>query len=442
MTRLTDLIHDTSAADRQRFIVESFTKNYAQIIAGDPAAWRGKFRKMASSAFAFYRGSAALFFADVSRDEDPFLNQQTSRVWIQGDLHAENFGTYMNSSGVLVFDVNDFDEAYVGPFTWDVKRFLVSLALIGYQKAMSDAEIREVLASGARGYAHQVSRFAAGEDADFALTLANTSGKLLDVLRQARLRTRVSLLEAETTIVDGDRRLIRGRQGSDLDAASYASVKAALEGYYETIPSGKRRAALAYEVKDIIKRRGLGIGSAGLNLYSVLIEGENQALENDILISLKEAKPAAPSLYVLDEQVKQYFLHDGQRSAVSQRALQSHADPLLGYTTLNGRGMYVAEVSPYTAGLEWDEINDMDDILQVVELLGRCIAKIHCCSDDASDQTLVPYCTEAAINGVLDGRETDFVTALVDFSERYAAIVRRDHLLFADAFRNRLIPGI
>jgi uncharacterized protein (DUF2252 family) len=43
---------------------------------------------MSESAFAFYRGSAALFYADVSRDYDPFLNQQTSRVWIQGDLHA------------------------------------------------------------------------------------------------------------------------------------------------------------------------------------------------------------------------------------------------------------------------------------------------------------------------------------------------------------------
>ena len=38
-------------------------------------------------------------------------------MWIQGDLHVENFGTYMDGSGVLIFDVNDFDEAYVGHFT-------------------------------------------------------------------------------------------------------------------------------------------------------------------------------------------------------------------------------------------------------------------------------------------------------------------------------------
>jgi len=91
---------------------------------------------------------------------DPFLNEKTSRVWIQGDLHAENFGTYLNSEGILVFDVNDFDEAYVGPFTWDMKRFAASLALIGYQKALSDDEIRHVIQVAARGYVKRVKAFA------------------------------------------------------------------------------------------------------------------------------------------------------------------------------------------------------------------------------------------------------------------------------------------
>ena len=41
--------------------------------------------------------------------------------------------------------------------------------------------------------------------------------------------------------------------------------------------------------------------------------------------------------------------------------------------------------------------------------MGACIAKIHCCSDDDSDQTLIQYSIEEAINEVLDGREVDFV---------------------------------
>ena len=66
-------------------------------------------------------------------------------MWIHGDLHAENFGTYMDSNGRLIFNVNDFDEAYVGPFTWDLKRFAACVALIGYAKALGDDEISELV---------------------------------------------------------------------------------------------------------------------------------------------------------------------------------------------------------------------------------------------------------------------------------------------------------
>ncbi len=111
----------------------------------DPDAFRTKFRKMAADPFAFYRGSACVFYADVADREDRWADDRTSRVWIQGDLHAENFGTYMDGSGVLIFDVNDFDEAFLGHFTWDLQRFAASVALMCWQKALSDEEIAALI---------------------------------------------------------------------------------------------------------------------------------------------------------------------------------------------------------------------------------------------------------------------------------------------------------
>ncbi|MBM3727593.1 MAG: DUF2252 domain-containing protein [Acidobacteria bacterium] len=442
MSSISTLVRETPPEDRKRFILQSFSDNYGDLIAKEPGAWRGKFRKMAETPFAFYRGSAPLFYADMARDEDPFLNERTSRVWIQGDLHAENFGTYMNGRGALVFDVNDYDESYVAPFTWDLKRFCASLALIGYQKALSDAEIREVVAEGARGYARQVARFAAGADKSFSLTLGNAEGPLLQVLWSARMLTRVALLDAETEIVNGDRRFKTTKSILAVDEVTRKKVEAAFAEYLGTIPARKRRTIANYEIKDIARRMGLGVGSAGLTIYSVLLEGETQALENDILISMKVARPAAPAKHVSDAAAAAYFVHEGHRTAISQRALQAASDPFLGYATLDGAGMYVTEVSPYVADLEWADINDLDDILATVALLGQCIAKIHCCSDDDSDQTLINYSIEEAINGVIDGRETEFVQYITDFGEQYAACVRSDHLLFVDAFRNRQIPGL
>jgi uncharacterized protein (DUF2252 family) len=127
------------APKRQQLIVETLENAFADLMAADPAAFRTKFRKMARDPFAFYRGSAGLFYADVSSRRDKWSDERTSRVWIHGDLHAENFGTYMNSHGILVFDVNDFDEAYVGHFSWDLRRFVASLTLLGWQKALPEA---------------------------------------------------------------------------------------------------------------------------------------------------------------------------------------------------------------------------------------------------------------------------------------------------------------
>src|SRR6187551_1231786 len=137
---------------RADFIIDVLSREFGALMAQDPAAFRRKFRKMAASPFAFYRGSASLFYADQTGEyaDDSFLDQWTSRVWIHGDLHAENFGTYMNSDGRLVFNVNDFDEAYVGPFSWDLKRFAASVALIGYGKALSDDVITALVTTFAQ----------------------------------------------------------------------------------------------------------------------------------------------------------------------------------------------------------------------------------------------------------------------------------------------------
>src|ERR671916_508810 len=131
-------------------IVDVLAGAFRELIEADSRAFRGKFRKMAASPFAFYRGSAPLFYADLARIEDPWADERTSRVWIQGDLHAENFGTYMDAAGVLVFDVNDFDEAYLGHFTWDLQRMAASLGLLGFAKALSDETIEKMITT----YAH------------------------------------------------------------------------------------------------------------------------------------------------------------------------------------------------------------------------------------------------------------------------------------------------
>ena len=428
---------------RRAEVVDVLADAFAPLIDADPRAFRRKFRKMAADPFAFYRGSAPLFYADVVRLEDPWADERTGRVWIQGDLHAENYGTYMDSAGVLVFDVNDFDEAYVGHFTWDLRRMAASLALLGFGKALSDDAIGDCIASYGRSYLDQVRAFVeGGRDDEFRLTLDTTDGVVRQVLHEARQATRIELLDDLTTIAGDDRRFADGPGVRVLDDGERAEVIAAYQAYLETIPEVKRQHSVSYEVKDVVGRSGFGIGSAGLPAYNLLIEGRSQALENDVVLSMKQANVAAASRVLGDPEVAGYFEHEGHRTAVSQRALQAHADPWLGWTTLRGVGQLVSELSPYVADLEWGGLSEPDEVLPLLCELGRATAKIHCVSDAGSEQTLVTFQTEEAILSVVDGREDAFVADLAAFGAAYGDLARDDHRRFVDAFRNGEIAGV
>ena len=409
----------------------------------DPEAFRTKFRKMAADPFAFYRGSACVFYADVAAREDRWADEQTSRVWIQGHLHAESFGTYVDGSGVLIFDVNDFDEAYVGHFTWDLQRFAASVALMCWQKALSDNEIRELIGTFVTAYLKQVRWFVKSEDdSTFSLNLETARGAVLGALHSARMSTRPQLLERITQIDDYDRRFRETPGARRIKGRERRKVVSAFQRYLETIPETKRFRGIAYDIKDIIAKAGYGIGSAGLPTYTVLIEGFNQALDNDVVLSMKQGNVAAPSRVVDDAEVHGYFLNHGHRTAISQRALQAHADPLLGHTEIDGVGYVVSELSPYESDLDWSELTEPSELAEVIEQLGRAVAKVHCVSDADSDQTLVDFQTEDAIVNVIGRSGSGFVSDIVEFGLEYAATVRDDHRHFVEAFREGRIPGV
>ncbi|NYE37386.1 uncharacterized protein (DUF2252 family) [Nocardioides cavernae] len=423
--------------DRTTVIIEVLRDAFAPLMRADPAAFRAKYRKMARDPHAFYRGTACLFFHDVTQETDEWAAHGAERIWIHGDLHVENFGTYLNSDGRLVFDINDFDEAYVGHYTWDLQRFAASLALVGWQKALPEDAIRKLIGRYARSYLAQVSHYVASDtDDDFEIRLDTADGPVLTALVAARTMRRADLLDSMTYMKDGGRRFAEDGSTRRLKRDERKEVVAAFRAYLDTIPDSKRfDRTLFYELRDVVGKSGFGIGSAGLPAYNVLVEGYSQALDNDVVLSMKQANVPALSRFVDTTEVDGYFEHEGHRTVVSQRALQVHTDPLLGHTEIGGVGYVVSEVSPYEVDLDWSEINEPADMRSVVELLGRATAKIHCASDEDSQQDLVDFQVEEAIARSLEGRRNDLVSWLCDWGIAYAARVREDHALFVDAFR-------
>ncbi len=432
--------------DRTDTIIEVLGAAFADLMEADPAAFRGKYRKMAADPHSFYRGTACLFYADVTGAtggsagsqvwSEDFADERSGRIWIHGDLHVENFGTYLNSDGRFVFDVNDFDEAYLGRFTWDLQRFAASLALVGWQKALPEQDVRDLVERYLRAYLDQVDHYVEAAD-DFALYLHNTSGPVHDVLLEAREQRRTDLLAANTTRGDGEHRTFRDDPSvRRLGDAEHEKVVQAYRDYLETIPDERRSPRdVFYDLHDVVGKSGFGIGSAGLPAYNLLIEGHSQALDNDVVLSMKQANVPAVSRFVDTTEVDDYFEHEGHRTAVSQRALQVHTDPLLGYAAIDGVGYVVAEVSPYEVDLDWSGITEPEQMAEVVELLGRATAKVHCASDEDSDQDLVDFQVEEAVVASVGERRDELVAWVTDFATTYAERVRADHALFVEAFR-------
>jgi uncharacterized protein (DUF2252 family) len=429
-----------SRADRTDQIVAALRDAFSDLMDADPPAFRTKFRKMARDPFAFYRGSAALFYADLSgpyaEADERWVSGDGARIWVQGDLHAENFGTYLDAGGRLVFDVNDFDEAYLGHWTWDLRRFVASLALLCWQKALPDRAIDSLVETYVRAYVEHVRHYVeVDDDTGWALTLANAEGAVLEALQRAKLRTRFALLES-VTVVESFRRRFADQPGvRRLPDAERDELCAAFAAYQETIPDTKRSSLVIFDVLDVVGKAGFGIGSAGLPAYNVLIEGFNQALDNDVVLTVKQGNVAAPSRVVREPRVRDFFQHDGHRTVLSQRALQAHADRFLGWTSVGGRGFVVSEYSPYEQDIDWTELTEPDDLAVLVRQLGQATAKIHCVADDESDHDLVTASVERVITDAVGDDVDGLVADLRAFAHDYADRTRDDHRLFVDAFR-------
>ncbi|OAX79496.1 hypothetical protein ACJ72_06184 [Emergomyces africanus] len=248
-----------------------------------------------------------------------------------------------------------------------------------------------------------------------------------------------------TEIHNCERRFSSGGGAIPVDDATRAKILEAFDRYKETLPdSGDTRIRSQNQrVKDIVGRRGIGIGSAGLPSYNLLLEGNSDALENDIVIYMKQAQVPAASAHISDPAIRGYFTHEGHRTVISQRALQAYADPWLGWTDLDGVGQLVAEVSPYSVDLDWSGIDEPDELAAIIADLGRATATMHAAADNESGHSgLVPFSTDEAINKAIAADEEGFEEMLVKFAHQYGAQAWRDHQIFVNLFRNGQIPGL
>lgn len=296
--------------------------------------------RMLQSPFAFYRGSAAVMAADLRRAPVTGI-----KVVACGDAHLANLGFFASPERRLLFDLNDFDEAGVAPWEWDLRRLAASVHIAGREAGLGESRCGDATTATVRAYRtwlaelmgrSALERFHAQADMD-AEERWVTRGADREVLRRAtaraRRRTSDRVLANITTQDDrGSRRIVE--QPPIMRRVPYGTAEV-LEPLFDEYRSTVREdVALLlghYKVADVVLRV-VGVGSVGTRCYILLLEGPDgetlflQAKEAapSVLVTHGGMSPAIPGVPPDDHS-------EGRRVVAAQRILQSHSDPFLGW---------------------------------------------------------------------------------------------------------------
>lgn len=105
---------------------------------------------MAQAPFPFFR---ATFYLWLQRWHESCQEVTKAPVVLGvGDLHIENFGTWRDEEGRLIWGVNDLDEAFPAAYTLDLVRLTTSsyLAISGDHLGLTRREAAEAIEEGYR----------------------------------------------------------------------------------------------------------------------------------------------------------------------------------------------------------------------------------------------------------------------------------------------------
>jgi uncharacterized protein (DUF2252 family) len=404
-----------------------------QVVAAhdDRLAWLIPVRigRMIASPYAFLRGTAGIMASDFAT-----LPATGIMPVICGDAHLGNFGFYASPERDLVFDLNDFDEAHPGSWEWDLRRLVTSVWVAGRQNGCREDAAADAVRACVASYREEI-RHLAGEpllsrayerlDLDRMLDTASDKGFRREVersVRRARTRTSDRALPKLTEERDGLRRIVE--QPPLITRIDHPDMLVeALDEYLATLTPQWRRVLAGYTVVDVA-HKVVGVGSVGLRAYVALCEGSSP--DDVVFLQLKQARRSVVAPFVHGENA----LHDhqGQRVVEYQQALQTVSDPLLGWTSMDGRQYYVRQFRDMKGAIAVDGI-DATALSDYAGICGYLLAKGHARTSGAS--MIAAYI----------GGSAKLDEALTRFAQAYADQTERDHAALVAAVSAGRLPA-
>ncbi|MCE7027386.1 DUF2252 family protein [Jiella avicenniae] len=408
-----------------------------------------KHRKMASSPFHFYRGSAQIFYTDLK--EGVLLLPAGITEWVKptaviGDCHMANFGfvTEKGSHGnLVVFVPNDFDDACIGHAAWDLTRFLASIFLASdfahgildgrYETSDFDdlsglkAPSEKQQEKAARAFLKAYRKMAEAIAADPSQRRTVKSGfprhhLLHEGLKKARKRsiggkkfhTKSTLGKAVAMTEEGLRFRARPGRYRRLDASSAASIRSEFRPYVDD------------EILDVVERLGAGTGSVNVERYYLLVGPADASTHAELpmchVVEVKQQRHAAPLRHFADIDPRNR-LSPAHLTVDLQRLMQREPDLLLDEVAWNGSQWLVRSRHHARYSLDPEEVCLAEDpgkpLRQYVEACGQSLALAHGRTDHRSN----------AFETAIAARIEDSGDVLIETARAYSRRVIADHAL-------------
>jgi uncharacterized protein (DUF2252 family) len=399
--------------------------------------------RMGTSAFAFYRGAAAIMAADLASTPTSGLVTQ-----ICGDAHLSNLGVFATPERQLLFDLNDFDETLPGPWEWDLKRLAASFTIAARSNGLGKRDDSEAARVCAEVYRTAMADFARSSALDTWYARAHVDETLEQLRRTApakavkrteanvaKARTRTSAQAARklTAVVDGRLRIVDDPPlvmalstvvPADRVDELRAGISESYRQYRESLPAGPRHVLDDYEFVDIA-HKVVGVGSVGLRAFIVLLQSRRTG--EPMLLQLKEATSS-----VLEQHLEpSHYAEPGRRVVEGQRMMQAASDMFLGWSTsvIDGRHYYWRQLRDMKSSTEVERLSKKG-LTVYARLCGWSLARAHARSG-----------SPVAIAGYL-GTSDRFDRAIAEFSRRYAAQNDADFAAHAQAIEDGSVPAI
>ncbi|HEY6532791.1 MAG TPA: DUF2252 domain-containing protein [Acidimicrobiales bacterium] len=387
--------------------------------------------RMAASPFAFFRGAAAVFSADLAP-----CPRSDMRVQLCGDAHLANFGGFASPERSLVFDINDFDETLPGPFEWDVKRLAASFEVAARANGFDEPVRQAIQRTLARAYASAMRTFAGMDhldvwylrvDADeFIRTKSSeVSPEVIERVRarlqKAKSKDRMKALRRLTVSDGGELRfasdppvlqpiseLMDGSQTNQL----FGVIHHALRNYRRSLQPDRRYLLEQYRFADLA-RKVVGVGSVGTRCWVALLLGRESG--DPLFLQIKEAERSVMEPYL----GRSMYEQQGRRVVEGQRMQQSASDIFLGWERVR---MLDGTTRDHYFRQLWDwkvsaaiETMDVELLTHYSELCAYTLARAHARSGDS-----------VAISAYL-GNGKVLGEGMTEFAALYADQNERDH---------------